>query len=249
MTGNAPASVKACAKPPPGLSATMRIGPCSDMANALLELRKPQSTQPPLTPRQRTSSAVGSWRRDREGIGHQRIDAELGQRSETHVGGRAGPGQMPAEPRCGRPARRAARNMKAASTLAWTRRHQTRPVVKFAVACRRTMLPRRQAGPYLPVSPCHFEHGKLWRRLPLASVPCRRRCRATLLGPVRRDSRVAKPLAAHGASVRLGVKSRGSRYRPAPCDHDGLVRRSAKGNIGVITHHLKRSFRRAKTRI
>ncbi len=41
MIGNAPASVKACAKPSAGLLATMRIGPCSDMvANAIPGRRK-----------------------------------------------------------------------------------------------------------------------------------------------------------------------------------------------------------------
>ena len=78
-TGNAPASVNACAKPPVGLSATMRIGPCSDMVrtrHADGEDRKP--TQPPLTSRQRSRGA--SRQAARKGVGQQRIDAEPGER-------------------------------------------------------------------------------------------------------------------------------------------------------------------------
>src|SRR4051812_28228731 len=80
MAGNAPASVKACAKPPAGLLATMRIGPCSDiLANAIPGGEGLQAYASAINTSSTAQAAFGAASFKR--IHNERIDAKLGQSS------------------------------------------------------------------------------------------------------------------------------------------------------------------------
>src|SRR5262249_21008405 len=81
-TGVAPASAKACDKAPAGRPATIRIGPCNDIGRAA-QNEKPaeggNSSGPPLTSGQRCLRLGCFGPPVAEGIGKQRVDADLGQ--------------------------------------------------------------------------------------------------------------------------------------------------------------------------